>query len=128
MDDLPSELQEIIGQWVCEFDRVDAMERMAVFRTHYDEAMRSIVHDIKNNVPLYVFNIVTSSKKNICISLMLPTCDPGKVDLSHRIPESCIVSYTRCSLTLRKYSYENLRDTIYCMRPSTYLLRNEIIL
>lgn len=128
MDDLPSELQEIIGRWVCEFDRVDAMERMTAFRSHYGGVMRSIARDIENNVPLYVFNIVTSSNRNLCISLMLPACDPDRVDLRHRIPESFIVSYTRCSLTLRKYSYENLRNTIYCMRPSQYLLRNEIIL
>ena len=128
MDDLPSELQNIIVRWVCEFNRVDAIERMATFRIAYGDIMRHVVNDIRNNVPLYVFHILTCSKHVISISLILPHCDPYSVDLRHRIPESHICSYVRCSLTLRKHAYENFRNTMYCARPRTSLLLNEIIL
>ena len=128
MDDLPSELQNIIVRWVCEFNRVDAIERMPAFRCTYGETMRRVFDDIRNNAPLYVFHILTSSKHVISISLILPQCDPYSVDLRHRIPESHICSYVRCSLTLRKHAYENFRHTMYCVRPRASLLLNEIIL
>jgi hypothetical protein len=128
MDNLPSEVQNIIIRWTCEFDRVDAMERIDAFRSKYGETMRSISRDISHNIPLYVFNILTQSDTSLCISVMLPDCDPHKVDVRHRIPESFLVSYTRCSLTMRKYSYSNLQTTIYCVRPRRYLLGNEIVL
>jgi hypothetical protein len=128
MDNLPSEVQNIIIRWTCEFDRVDAMERMDAFRSNYGETMRSISRDISHNVPLYVFNILTQSDMSLCISVMLPDCDPHKVDVRHRIPESFLVSYNRCSLTLRKHAYTNLQSTIYCTRPMRYSLGNEIVL
>jgi hypothetical protein len=128
MEELPSELQEIIERWKCEFDRVDAIERMAAFRVLYREQMESISRDICNNIPLYVFNILTQSNRALCVSIMLPLCDPQKKDLLHRIPESFILSYARCSLTLRKQAYQHLQSTIYCSRPRRYLLSDEILL
>jgi hypothetical protein len=100
MDNLPSEIQEMIQRWTCEFNRVDAIERLGVFQDQYAESMRSIVSDISHNVPMYVFRILTHSHRSLSISLLLPACDPHKVDLRHRIPESYLVSYTRSSLTL----------------------------
>jgi len=128
MDDLPSDVQNIIVRWVCEFNRVDAIDRLAAFRIVYGETMRHVVDDIRNNVPLYAFHILTCSKRVISISLMLPQCDPYSVDLRYRIPESHICSYARCSLTLRKHAYNNFRNTMYCARPRESMLLNEMIL
>jgi len=50
MDNLPSEIQEMIQRWTCEFNRVDALERLGVFQEQYAESIRSIVSDISHNV------------------------------------------------------------------------------
>jgi hypothetical protein len=128
MEDLPSELQTMITRWVTEFNRVDAIERINDFKRNYGDSMERIMENVKMNIPLYCFRILTTSKYLLCLSFFLPNCDPQKLDIRHRVPESCIHSYVRCSLTLRKFAYDSLQTTMYCRRPQIYLLHDEMTL
>ncbi len=96
---LPPELSKRIIGWVYEFIRVEAIERAHTIRTCYGNQMRLVHEDIRSNVPTYAFQILTQSRRNLSLSLSLPSCDPDKVRTDMRIPESHICSFRRKALS-----------------------------
>jgi hypothetical protein len=95
MDTLPSPVRQRITRWTDEFHRLDLLERAATFRAEYAPQMRLIVEDIRLNIPVYTFAILTHSGHALTLSLFLPDCDPQRVRTDFRIPESHVVSWRR---------------------------------
>lgn len=97
---IPSTIENKIVNWFFEFERFYAMERLDYFQKNKSGSWRYICEDINLNTPVYVFNILTQSGKNIQWPINLRNCDPYSVDTRFRIPESHILYFTRRAVTL----------------------------
>jgi hypothetical protein len=95
MDTLPSPVRRHIERWTDEFHRLDLLERASAWRAENAPQMRLIAEDIRLNVPVYTFAVLTHSGHALTLSLFLPDCDPQRVRADFRIPESHIVSWRR---------------------------------
>jgi hypothetical protein len=97
MQRIPIPVLEIIQKWIHEFHRVDAMERVAAFRSNFNDVMKCICEDVRMNTPIYKFTIQTQSHHVLYINICLPNCDPHHV---HPLPESHIDGYVRRSISV----------------------------
>ncbi len=97
MDALPSPVRRILEVWVVEFERRDAMERLAAARAdESNTAMRQhLCEDIRMNPPTYVLDILTQRRAHIHMPITLPDCDPHRIQTGMRLPESHILTWRR---------------------------------
>jgi hypothetical protein len=97
MDALPSPVRRVIEAWTIEFERRDAMDRLAAALA--DETLVAVLRhlrdDIRMNPPTYVLDILTQRRAHIHMPITLPDCDPHRIQTGMRLPESHILTWRR---------------------------------
>ena len=90
---MPSPIIEAIIDWTFEFHRIDAIQRVANFRSMFEAQMKRTCEEIVAFIPIYKFTISTQTGKSIFLKLSLPNCDPNYVKPHNG---SSITHYERC--------------------------------
>ena len=91
---LPESIERLLWEWLYEFHRRDAMDRLPAPPEHR-AAMQLLREDIRMNPPTYIFQILTVHRAHLQLQMHLPDCNPATVHTGLRIPVSHILTWRR---------------------------------
>jgi hypothetical protein len=74
--ELPREIVHRIMDWVFEFDRREALERVTAHVLTWGESWASVMADVRSNTPRYTVQIETASGYQLRMSVFTPDCNP----------------------------------------------------
>jgi hypothetical protein len=76
MRGLPSEIVLRILDWVREFDRRDAIDRVTDHANAWSDLWPALMADVRSNTPRYTVLLETPSGYQLRLSVFTPDCNP----------------------------------------------------